>query len=122
MTETVKPAHKRGGKREGPATARNASALLVNPLDSQHIVGVEGITLPGGVPASDLAKVSGSLAVGFTSPKRMLAMASAPRMPGYQASIAALTWPIQGMVTAPPVSSTTMVCGVAAATALASAS
>src|ERR1035441_2944738 len=50
MTETVKPAHKRGGKREGPATARNASALLVNPLDSQHIVGVEGITLPGGVP------------------------------------------------------------------------
>src|ERR1035441_8670025 len=50
MTETVKPAHKRGGKREGPATARNASALLVNPLDSQHIVGVEEITLPGGVP------------------------------------------------------------------------
>src|ERR1039458_10857591 len=50
MTETVKPAHKRGGKREGPAPARNASALLVNPLDSQHIVGVEGITLPGGMP------------------------------------------------------------------------
>src|ERR1022692_1512201 len=50
MTESVKPAHKRGGKREGPATARNASALLVNPLDSQHIVGVEEITLPGGVP------------------------------------------------------------------------
>ena len=50
MTETVKLAHKRGPKRDGPAAARNASALLVNPLDSQHIVGVEEITLPNGTP------------------------------------------------------------------------
>jgi hypothetical protein len=50
MTETLKVAHKRSPKREGPAAARNASALLVNPLDPQHIVGVEEIALPGGVP------------------------------------------------------------------------
>src|SRR5580693_9583656 len=49
MTETMK-AQKRGSKREGSAVARNASALLVNPLDSQHIVGVEEIILPDGVP------------------------------------------------------------------------
>jgi hypothetical protein len=50
MTETVKPASKRGPKRKGPGAARNASALLVNPLDSQHIVGVEEVRLPDGVP------------------------------------------------------------------------
>jgi hypothetical protein len=49
MTETVKPP-KRGPKREGPGAARNAAAVLVNPLDSQHIVGVEEISLPDGVP------------------------------------------------------------------------
>src|ERR1017187_6374573 len=36
-------------------------------------------------------------------------------MPGYQTSIAALTLPIQGIAAGPPVSSTTMVCGLAAA-------
>jgi len=50
MTDTAKPSHKRGAKREGPASARNASSLLVNPLDSRHIVGVEEIILPDGVP------------------------------------------------------------------------
>src|SRR5208337_871281 len=50
----------------------------------------------------------------------MLAMASAPRIPGYQASSTALTLSIQGMVTGPPVSKTTMVCGFAAATAFTS--
>jgi hypothetical protein len=45
MTETVQPAQRRGA-----ATARNASALLVNPLDAKHIVGVEEITLPDGAP------------------------------------------------------------------------
>jgi len=50
MTETAKQAPKRGPKREGPGAARNASALLVNPLDSQHIVGVEEIRLPDGAP------------------------------------------------------------------------
>lgn len=50
MTDTVKLANKRGPRREGPAVARNASALLVNPLDPRHIMGVEEITLPDGVP------------------------------------------------------------------------
>jgi hypothetical protein len=50
MTDTVKPTHKRGANRAGAVSARNASSLLVNPLDSQHIVGVEEITLPDGVP------------------------------------------------------------------------
>ena len=52
----------------------------------------------------------------------MFASASAPRMPGYQISIAALTLSIHGIATGPPVSSTTMVCGLAAATALTSLS
>src|ERR1017187_4625140 len=43
-------------------------------------------------------------------------------MPGYHTSSAALTLPIQGMAAGPPVSSTTMVCGLAAATALTRAS
>src|SRR6185503_14991268 len=47
----------------------------------------------------------------------MLAMASPPLVPGYQAASTALTLPIQGMSTAPPVSSTTTVLGLAAATA-----
>ena len=50
MIDTAKMAHKRSPSREGPAAARNASALLVNPLDSEHIVGVEEITLPDGTP------------------------------------------------------------------------
>ena len=59
----------------------------------------------------------GSLALGFTSPKKTLATASAPLLPAYQASTTPLTWSSQGIVTAVPVSSTTMVCGFAAATA-----
>ena len=59
----------------------------------------------------------GSLALGLTSPKRMLATASAPLLPAYQASRMAETLSTQGMVTAVPVSSTTMVWGLAAATA-----
>lgn len=51
MTDTEKLPRARGAKREGPPAARNASALLVNPLDPQHIVGVEEITLPNGTPA-----------------------------------------------------------------------
>ncbi len=58
----------------------------------------------------------GSLAVGLTSPKKMLATASAPLLPAYQASSTAHTLSSQGMVTAVPVSSTTIVCGLAAAT------
>ncbi|HTT62243.1 MAG TPA: sialidase family protein [Bryobacteraceae bacterium] len=51
MTDFVNPAAKRGLRREGSAAARNASTLLIDPLDSQHIVGVEETTLPDGVPA-----------------------------------------------------------------------
>jgi hypothetical protein len=47
MTDTVKLAP----QRESPAAARNVSTLLVNPLDSQHIVGVEEIALADGAPA-----------------------------------------------------------------------
>src|ERR1700730_12994370 len=58
----------------------------------------------------------GNLALGFTSPKRMLATASAPLLPAYHASTTPLTLSIHGMVTAVPDSSTTMVRGFAEAT------
>ena len=51
MTDTAKPGPKRGPKRESPTAARNASALLLNPLDPHHIVGVEEVALPDGAPA-----------------------------------------------------------------------
>jgi hypothetical protein len=52
MIDIVKPAlgRKRGPRRESSASARNESALLVNPLDPRHIVGVEEIALPDGTP------------------------------------------------------------------------
>jgi hypothetical protein len=50
MTEIVNPQHKRGARRVGSVSARNSSSLLVNPLDPRHIVGVEEITRPDGVP------------------------------------------------------------------------
>ncbi len=50
MTDHVKPSQKRAAQREGPTSARNASALLVNPLDFNHIVGVEEVILPDGAP------------------------------------------------------------------------
>src|SRR5438067_1607872 len=76
-----------------------------------------GLTTVGcGRSASLLGNVTGSLALGLTSPKRMLATASEPALPANQASRIALTWPTQGMVTGPPDSTTTTVCGLAAAT------
>ena len=83
--------------------------------------GIPG-TVRWGRSASLFGKVTGSLPEGSTLPKMMLAMASPPRIPGNQASRAALTLPNQGMVTGPPVSSTTMQCGLAAATWLTSRS
>ena len=50
MTEPLNPAHKQGQKRGCHAAARNTSALLIDPLDSQHIVGVEETGLPDGMP------------------------------------------------------------------------
>ena len=64
----------------------------------------------------------GSLPEGFTLPNRILAIACPPLMPGNQASSTALTLPSQGMICAPPFSITTMVCGLATATAATSAS
>ena len=64
----------------------------------------------------------GSLALGFTLPKRTLATASAPLLPAYQASITPATLSIHGIMTAVPVSSTTMVRGLASATCSMSAS
>src|SRR5579885_2236567 len=60
----------------------------------------------------------GNLALGFTSPKRMLATASAPLLPAYHASRTALTLSSQGMETAEPLSSTTTVFGFAAAVSM----
>jgi hypothetical protein len=47
----MKMAGKRNSKRARPSAARNVSALLVNPLDPQHILGVEEVRLPDGMPA-----------------------------------------------------------------------
>src|SRR5215469_10576769 len=52
----------------------------------------------------------------------IFAIALAPAIPGYQLSKIASTLSAQGMVTAPPVSNTTIVFGLALATALTSAS
>ena len=49
MIDTTKPAPRRGVGRER-AVPRNESALLVNPLDPNHIVGIEEIALPDGTP------------------------------------------------------------------------
>jgi hypothetical protein len=70
-----------------------------------------------GKSASDFGKVAGSLALGLTSRKRILASASSPLTPGYQISIAAPTSAIHGIAAGPPVSITTMVRGFAAAAA-----
>src|ERR1022692_769536 len=51
MTETMKLEVKRHTRRVSRGAARNASALLDNPLDSKHIVGVEEIRLPDSAPA-----------------------------------------------------------------------
>lgn len=51
MIDTAKFERKRGPRREASAAVRNESALLVNPLDPKHIVGVEEIALPDGAPA-----------------------------------------------------------------------
>ncbi len=67
-------------------------------------------------------KLIGRRPDGSTSPNSTLAIASPPLAPGYQASSSAPTLPAQGMSTGLPVSNTTMVCGLAAATASISAS
>src|ERR1700738_3970980 len=67
-------------------------------------------------------KVTGSLPLGLTLPLRRSTSAGPAVSPGYQVSSTAWTELIHGMRTAEPVSSTTMVRGLAAATAATRAS
>src|SRR5580700_1601425 len=69
-----------------------------------------------GKSTSFWGNVIGSFALGFTSPLKMFTTASAPLLPPYHASKTAPTLSSHGMVTAVPVSSTTIVFGFAAAT------
>jgi hypothetical protein len=48
---TAKPAHRKQAEDRLSHTMRNESALLVNPFDFKHIVGVEEITRANGLPA-----------------------------------------------------------------------
>ena len=50
MFDPPQNVRKREHRRETSTAPRNESALLVNPLDPKHIVGVEEITLPDGTP------------------------------------------------------------------------
>src|ERR1700749_3712962 len=67
-------------------------------------------------------KVSGSLPDGSTLPNSTSATASPSSSPGYQASTMPATLPTHGISTGAPDLSTTMVFGLAAATASTSAS
>ncbi len=58
------------------------------------------------------------MADGSVSPNRIDAIAAPSCCPGYQASSTPATWEIHGIVTGPPVLSTTIVFGLAFATAL----
>src|ERR1700683_5685232 len=75
-----------------------------------------------GVEARSTGKVIGNRPDGLTRPAMISAMATAPAWPGYQACKMAFTESRQGMATGLPVSSTTTVFGLAAATAAISAS
>jgi hypothetical protein len=61
--------------------------------------------------------VNGSLPEGLTLPNKTLARALPPASPGYHASIIAATLSFQGIRIGLPLSITTMVCGLAFATA-----
>src|ERR1700747_2342279 len=64
-----------------------------------------------------VGKVTGRWPLGSVWPNRTEASAVPLLSPGYQASTTEETWLIQGMVTGAPASTTTTVCGLAAATA-----
>src|SRR5215469_11668256 len=67
-------------------------------------------------------KVTGRCPLGSVWPNRTLASAVPLAWPGYQASSTAATWDSQGIATGAPASITTIVCGLAAATAWMSSS
>src|SRR5580698_3110624 len=64
-----------------------------------------------------VGKVTGRWPLGSVWPNSTEASAVPLLSPGYQASTTEETWLIQGMVTGAPASTTTTVCGLAAATA-----
>ena len=67
--------------------------------------------------AIEVGKVTGRWPDGSTSPVSTAAMAAPSSSPGYQSSTTARTLESQGMTTGPSVLRTTMVRGLAAATA-----
>src|ERR1700679_687681 len=64
-----------------------------------------------------VGKVTGRWPLGLVWPNSTEASAVPLLSPGYQASTTEETWLIQGIVTGAPASTTTTVCGLAAATA-----
>ena len=91
------------------------------------VVGVpHGVPRPGssgrGVWARSAGKVTGSRPDGLTAPVRTSAIAWPPAWPGYQAWTIARTLSRHGIATGLPVSSTTIVFGLADATASITAS
>src|SRR5215471_4690398 len=80
-----------------------------------------GVPKPGnsgrGVCARSVGNVMGSRPDGFTRPVNISAIAWPPACPGYQACIMALTLLRHGIDTGLPLSKTTMVLGLAVATA-----
>src|ERR1019366_8078213 len=87
-----------------PAPGAAAPAAPAPPRPPAFMPRISGC----GRSLSLLAKVTGSLADGFTSPNRMLAIAGPPPIPGNHASRMPLTLSDHGMDTGPPASATTM--------------
>src|ERR1700733_9344025 len=73
--------------------------------------------LDAGPCDSPTGKVTGRWPPGSTVPNRTAASAVPLLSPGYQASTTEATWFSHGMATGAPASTTTTVCGLAAATA-----
>src|ERR1700719_1749225 len=73
--------------------------------------------LDAGTCERSVGKVTGRGPLGSTLPNRTAASAVPLLSPGYQASTTEATWFSQGMATGAPASTTTTVCGLAAATA-----
>src|SRR3954454_15467131 len=70
-----------------------------------------------GIFVASAGNVTGSLPPGFTAPVRTSAVAGPPSWPGYHISTIERTLDAQGMSTGSPVLSTTIVLGLASATA-----
>src|SRR5580704_6060604 len=73
--------------------------------------------LDAGTCERSVGKVTGRWPLGLTWPNRTAASAVPLLSPGYHPSTTDATWPSQGMTTGAPASTTTTVCGFAAATA-----